>query len=85
MGNQAVLVYAGLQPALRRLLHGQVLGPGSTVAGCIYLAHRRKAVYADPEQFRPDRFLGQHYSAFEFLPFGGGIRRCLGMAFPSLR
>jgi cytochrome P450 family 110 len=62
-------------------LMGAVLEPGSTVAGCIYLAHRRKAVYSDPEQFRPDRFLGQHYSAFEFLPFGGGIRRCLGMAF----
>jgi cytochrome P450 family 110 len=62
-------------------LMGAVLEPGSTVAGCIYLAHRRKAVYSDPEQFRPDRFLERHYSPFEFLPFGGGIRRCLGMAF----
>jgi cytochrome P450 family 110 len=62
-------------------LMGAVLEPGSTVAGCIYLAHRRKEVYSDPEQFRPDRFLERHYSPFEFLPFGGGIRRCLGMAF----
>ena len=29
----------------------------------------------------PDRFLERHYSPFEFLPFGGGIRRCIGMAF----
>jgi cytochrome P450 family 110 len=38
-------------------------------------------VYPDPEPFNPDRFLERHYSPFEYLPFGGGVRRCIGMAF----
>ena len=62
-------------------LMGVSLEPGAVVTGCIYLAHRRKDVYPDPEEFKPDRFLERHYSPFEFLPFGGGIRRCIGMAF----
>jgi cytochrome P450 family 110 len=57
------------------------LEPGTVVMGCIYLAHRREDVYPDPEQFRPERFLERRYSPFEYLPFGGGARRCIGMAF----
>jgi cytochrome P450 family 110 len=62
-------------------LVGTTLEPGTLVTGCIYLAHRRAQVYRDPEEFRPERFLERHYSPFEFLPFGGGIRRCIGSAF----
>jgi cytochrome P450 family 110 len=62
-------------------LMGISLEPGNTVAGCIYLVHRRPDVYPDPETFNPDRFLEHHYSPFEFLPFGGGVRHCIGMAF----
>ena len=57
------------------------LKPGTIVMGCIYLAHRREDVYPDPEQFRPERFLERRFSPFEYLPFGGGSRRCIGMAF----
>jgi cytochrome P450 len=38
-------------------------------------------VFPEPERFRPERFLEKKYSASEFLPFGGGARRCLGSAF----
>jgi cytochrome P450 family 110 len=62
-------------------LTGSLLEPGTIVVGCIYLAHHREAVYPDPDQFRPERFLERRYSPFEYLPFGGGIRRCIGMAF----
>jgi len=62
-------------------LMGCSLQPGTVVVGCIYWAHRRKDVYPDPEEFRPERFLERRYSPFEYLPFGGGIRRCIGMAF----
>ena len=62
-------------------LMGISLEPGNTVAGCIYLVHRRPDVYPDPETFNPDRFLEHHYSPFEFLPFGGGVRHCIGTAF----
>ena len=62
-------------------LAGVTLEPATTVAGCIYLAHRRKEAFPDPEEFRPERFLDGHHSPYEFLPFGGGARRCIGMAF----
>ena len=62
-------------------LTSALLEPDTVVMGCIYLAHRREDVYPDPEQFRPERFLERRYSPFEYLPFGGGARRCIGMAF----
>jgi cytochrome P450 family 110 len=62
-------------------LMGSSLEPGTIVVGCIYLAHRREDVYPDPDEFRPERFLERRYSPFEYLPFGGGVRRCIGMAF----
>jgi len=60
---------------------GSSLEPGTVVVGCIYLAHHRTDVYPDPDEFRPERFLERRYSPFEYLPFGGGVRRCIGMAF----
>ena len=62
-------------------LMGCSLEPGTIVVGCIYLAHRREDVYPNPDEFRPERFLERRYSPFEYLPFGGGVRRCIGMAF----
>ncbi|MBV9491613.1 MAG: cytochrome P450 [Verrucomicrobia bacterium] len=62
-------------------LMGYSLDPGTIVVGCIYLAHHRAEVYPEPDEFRPERFLGRRYSPFEYLPFGGGARHCIGMAF----
>ena len=55
--------------------------PGTILVPCIYLAHRRAQTYPHPEQFQPDRFLHQKFSPSEFLPFGGGLRSCIGAAF----
>jgi len=60
---------------------GYALEPGTLVMPSIYLAHHRPAVYPDPKQFRPERFLERQFSPYEYLPFGGGDRRCIGSAF----
>jgi len=43
--------------------------------------HADPALYPEPERFRPERFLERRFSPFEYLPFGGGARRCIGAAF----
>ncbi|QDG50727.1 cytochrome P450 [Persicimonas caeni] len=58
---------------------GYELPAGVTVAPVIYLLHRREDLYDEPGQFRPSRFLERDYKHNEFMPFGGGVRRCLGM------
>lgn len=50
------------------------------VVGCIYLLHHREDLYPQSYEFRPERFLERQYSAFEFMPFGNGARRCVGAA-----
>lgn len=45
------------------------------------LLHMREDLYPEPQRFRPERFLERKYSPFEYIPFGGGARRCLGAAF----
>jgi cytochrome P450 len=59
---------------------GWSLPAGIAVAPCIYLTHRRPDVWPDPEHFDPERFVGLRPKPYEFFPFGGGVRRCLGMA-----
>lgn len=51
---------------------------------CIYLVHHREDLYPDSHTFKPERFIERQYSACEFLPFGGGSRRCLGQALAML-
>jgi cytochrome P450 family 110 len=60
-----------------------VVPAGTIVAPSIYLAHRNPAVYEAPQLFRPWRFLRAKPGPYEFLPFGGGARRCLGAAFAT--
>ncbi len=62
-------------------LGGFELPAGISVAPCNHLVHHRADLYPKPEAFRPKRFLERKYSPFEWFPFGGADRRCLGMAF----
>ncbi|NJR66737.1 MAG: cytochrome P450 [Leptolyngbyaceae cyanobacterium CRU_2_3] len=59
-------------------LMGYELAPGTVIRGNIYLTHRRADLYPEPLQFKPERFLERQFSSYEFLPFGGGVRRCPG-------
>ena len=50
----------------------------------IYSLHHREDLYPDPKQFKPERFLTRTYSNYEYIPFGGGNRRCIGSALALL-
>jgi cytochrome P450 len=60
---------------------GVQLPAGVTAVPSIYLMHRRPDIYPDPNQFRPERFLEHRAGTYTWIPFGGGVRRCLGAAF----
>ena len=51
------------------------------IVPCIYLAHRDPDVWSEPDKFIPERFLNSSTVPFSYLPFGYGIRRCIGAAF----
>ncbi len=54
---------------------------GILVAPSIYLVHRRPSLYPEPDRFHPERFRTFRPAAWEFLPFGGGLRKCVGATF----
>jgi len=64
-------------------LGGYALPSGTIVAPCIYLVHRRPDLYMDPGAFRPERFLENPPETYSWLPFGGGVRRCVGASFAT--
>jgi cytochrome P450 len=74
-------------PAVGRILErparvgGFDLPAGVEAVPVVYLTHRRPDVWPEPEKFKPERFLDARPSPYEFLPFGGGVRRCIGMQF----
>jgi cytochrome P450 len=57
------------------------LPAGVLVAPAINVIHRRPDLYPEPESFKPERFLGKKQDPYTYFPFGGGTRRCIGMAF----
>jgi cytochrome P450 len=75
---------------MRRLIEPMELGgyrlpAGAIVAPSIYLMHRRADIYRDPLDFSPERFLGgADAGAYTWIPFGGGVRRCVAASFAQL-
>jgi cytochrome P450 len=77
---------------VRRLLQpmelgGYALPAGTTVAPCVHLVHRRPDIYPEPLRFRPERFLerdGRDINTYTWIPFGGGVRRCLAAPYAQL-
>jgi cytochrome P450 len=63
---------------------GYRLPPGVTLAPCIFLVHRRPDIYPEPDRFLPDRFLDTKPGTYSWIPFGGGVRRCIGASFAQL-
>jgi cytochrome P450 family 110 len=65
-------------------LMGYKLEVGQVLMGCIYLLHQREDTYPEHQQFKPERFLEREFDPYEFFPFGGGKRRCIGEALAML-
>jgi cytochrome P450 len=65
-------------------LAGHELPPGTRVAPSIWLTNRDPRAYEAPEEFRPERFLVSQPDTFAWIPFGGGVRRCIGAAFATM-
>ena len=63
---------------------GYELPAGVSVAPCVYLVHRNPEIYPEPDRFLPERFLDNPPGTYTWIPFGGGVRRCLGAAFAQL-
>lgn len=67
-----------------RELAGRSFAAGTRLTPSIYLVHHRPDVFERPGHFDPGRFLGVRRPASEYLPFGGGMRRCLGADLATL-
>lgn len=96
--ERLVLLDAAIKETLRLTpiipMVGRVLAAPTTIGGvdlpagaaalaCIYLVHRRADLWPDPLRFDPGRFVGRRVDPSTYFPFGGGARRCLGMAFAT--
>jgi cytochrome P450 family 110 len=62
-------------------MQGYEIPAGMAVSMALPVVHTDERVFPDPLRFAPDRFLGRTYAPAEFLPFGGGHKRCMGPAF----
>src|SRR4051794_15391595 len=62
-------------------VNGWTLPAGTDVTPAIWLTHTRADLYPEPFAFRPERFLDERPTTYGWVPFGGGVRRCLGAAF----
>jgi cytochrome P450 len=91
--NETLRVRPVVPMVVRMLTEDLRVGPyllptGTRVVPSIYLTNRNPRVYEHPEEFRPERFLdaggGREINSFSWIPFGGGIRRCIGASFALL-
>ena len=75
---------AGRRLAVDLSVNGLTIPAGTDVTPSIWLAHTRPQEYPEPYAFRPERFLDRPPSTYTWIPFGGGVRRCIGAAFAEL-
>ena len=88
--SETLRIYPVAMLALNRVVKSAIqigdyqFDPGMLLVPCVYLTHHREDLYPEPHLFRPERFLERSFAASEYLPFGGGNRVCIGLAFAQL-
>jgi cytochrome P450 len=63
---------------------GYLLPAGTMVVPAIAAVHARPDLWPEPHEFRPERFLDGHADSYAWIPFGGGVRRCIGASFAQV-
>ena len=66
------------------VLAGYPLPAGTLVLPAIAAVHMRPDLYPEPHEFRPERFLDGGAESYSWIPFGGGVRRCIGASFAQV-
>ena len=79
-----VVPIAGRRLSSELRVNGHVLPAETDVTPAIWLTHTREETYPEPYAFRPERFLDGGPSTYAWIPFGGGVRRCIGAAFAEM-
>jgi len=80
MRSRPVVPFIGRRVTVPWQLGDYAARAGSAIGMSILLVHHREDIYPEPFEFRPERWLGRKPGTYEWIPFGGGIRRCLGAA-----
>ncbi len=80
MRSRPVIPIIGRRVTVPWRLGEYVLPAGSAISLSILLVHHREDLYPDPFAFCPERWLDRKPGTYEWIPFGGGTRRCLGAA-----
>lgn len=90
--KEALRLYPPIHLGLRMVttdvqFHDYTISAGTRVLYSLYLTHRHKAHWPEPERFVPERFArdaGHQHAPFTYVPFGGGPRNCIGAAFAQM-
>ncbi len=80
MRSRPVIPAVGRRVTVPWQLGDYGVAPGTPITLSILLIHHRPDLYPEPFDFRPERWHGKPPGTYEWIPFGGGIRRCLGAA-----
>jgi cytochrome P450 len=80
MRSRPVVPFIGRRVTVPWRLGPYAVSADTPIGISILLVHHREDLYPEPFEFRPERWLGRKPGTYEWIPFGGGIRRCLGAA-----